>query len=480
MEVFYELVEARPEWLGGIGAGPQVRDDLQTLREKLPDRYPLRRYPDITHSLRCQFPVHEWDRAYALTQHREVVNPRPLAETAIFRKYDETALGFIAYSEGIHDDVNKILWSALGWDPETEPYDTLRRYSRYFIGPRYADTFAQGLLALERNWQGPLLTNQGVETTLQQFQDMERDASPQDLLNWRFQQGLYRAYYDAYNRRRLIYETELEKEAMEELRSARSLGSLRAVERAESVLERAVTDRVATDLRQRVFGLAEGLFQTIRAQLDVERYQAIGVGRGANLALIDTPLNDRLWLSERFREIRAQENETVRVTAIEAILDWTNPGPGGFYDDLGRSTAQPHLVPGKSYEEDPQYLESPEMGFGCGANDRRSWCDHADGRFEYELALHYPRLDPDAAYRVRVVYTGEMSRRGQPLTVRLTGDGLEIHPEMPKPDPIRPIEFDVPTEATRDGALTLACKARPGRGGAGRGCQIAEVWLMRK
>jgi hypothetical protein len=229
-----------------------------------------------------------------------------------------------------------------------------------------------------------------------------------------------------------------------------------------------------------VFELAEAQFQSIRAQLDVERYRAIGVGRGANLALIDRPLNNHPWLQDRFAEIRAEGDEAERLAAIEAVLDWTNPGPGGFYDDLGSIPDQPHLVPGAGYEADPQYVESPLMDFGCPARHRLSWCDYADGRFDYELRLHYPDLDPEAAYRVRVVYAGEMARRGTPLTVRLTGDGVELHPEMPKPDPIRPLELDVPPELTRDGSLTLGCTATPGRGGAGRGCQIAEVWLMRR
>jgi hypothetical protein len=309
---------------------------------------------------------------------------------------------------------------------------------------------------------------------------MEKGASPQDLLNWRFQQGLYRAYYDAYNRRRLLYESDLEKKAMDELRSARPLGSLRAVERAETVLDEAVTDRVATDLRQRVFELAEALYQSIRAQLDVERYKAIRVGRGANLALIDTPLNNRLWLKGQFAEIRAEDDEKKRLAGIQAILDWTNPGPGGFHDDLGRTTAQPHLVPGRSYEEDPQYLESPVMAFGCRRGYRLSWCDVADGLYGYEVKLHYPSLDPEAEYKVRLVYSGSLRRRGEPVVVRLTGDGVEIHPEMPKPNPIQPVEFDVPVEVTRDGELTLGCTGAVGRGGPGRGCQIAEVWLMRK
>ena len=41
--------------------------------------------------------------------------------------------------------------------------DILRDYAGYFIGDRYRDEFAQGLLALERNWQGPLVENAAVE-----------------------------------------------------------------------------------------------------------------------------------------------------------------------------------------------------------------------------------------------------------------------------------------------------------------------------
>jgi len=38
----------------------------------------------------------------------------------------------------------------------------------------------------------------------------------------------------------------------------------------------------------------------------------------------------------------------------------------------------------------------------------------------------------------------------------------------------------VPAAATRGGELTLTFSGPPGQGGAGRGNQIAEVWLMRK
>ena len=96
----------------------------------------------------------DWDVAYALTEGREAINPRPLGQAAIFRLYQKYAIGFLTYSEGCNDDVNKFVWSGLGWDPEAPVIDMLREYGRYFIGDRYADGFAQGLLALERNWVG--------------------------------------------------------------------------------------------------------------------------------------------------------------------------------------------------------------------------------------------------------------------------------------------------------------------------------------
>src|SRR5258708_6811636 len=164
------LKNQQPAWLSGVVFGPQVRMSLPELRAAVPRLYPIRHYPDITHSRQAQYPVPDWDLAYAVTEGRETINPRPVDEANIFRLLQPYTKGFLTYSEGCNDDVNKIIWSSLGWNPNADIVDILRDYSRYFIGERYADSFAQGLLALERNWRGPLAANSGVEATLQQFQ----------------------------------------------------------------------------------------------------------------------------------------------------------------------------------------------------------------------------------------------------------------------------------------------------------------------
>src|SRR5262249_49619002 len=344
--------------VGVLSTRPQCGLPFPKRREPLPAKIPTRHSPDITHSRHSQFAVPDWDTAYALTEAREIINPRPTQMATIFRLYQPYTIGSITYSEGCNDDVNKIVWSSLGWNPETDVVEILREYSRYFIGANYADSFTHGLLALERNWVGPVLTNRGINTTLQQFQSLEHQAAPQDLANWRFQQALYRAYYDAYVRARLLYETALEEQALEKLRDARRTGTLVAMNEAEKILDRAVTDRTAQDVRARVFELGEALFQSIRMQLSVEKYQAIAVGRGANLNTIDFPLNNRLWLKQQFSEIRKPMPERERAQRLDEIINRQNPGPGGFYDDLGNLTQQPHLLRGPGFDKDPSLLES--------------------------------------------------------------------------------------------------------------------------
>ncbi len=195
-------------WLDGIVFGPQNRMSLPEIRQRLPKHYPIRFYPDITHSVECQYPVPDWDVAFALTEGREVINPRPVGEANILRRNLPYTIGFLTYSEGCNDDVNKFLWSSLGWTPEMPVIDALREFGNYFMGGAYAEGIAQGLLHLEENWKGPLATNEGVTVTIARFRDIEQNATPALLQNWRFQQALYRAYYDAAVRARLLNEIE--------------------------------------------------------------------------------------------------------------------------------------------------------------------------------------------------------------------------------------------------------------------------------
>ncbi|HEY9075763.1 MAG TPA: alpha-glucuronidase family glycosyl hydrolase [Anaerolineaceae bacterium] len=476
------LREESPTWLDGVVHGPWIHIPIPEFRQMIPPQYALRNYPDITHSLNCQFPVPGWDIAYALTEGRETINPRPLDEEMIFHATARETIGFLTYSEGCNDDVNKFVWSGLGWNPDQPVMAILREYSRYFIGEAYTDSFAQGLLALERNWRGPLLSNSDVSITLQQFQALERSAAPQVLQNWRFQQALYRAYYDAYVRARLIYETNLEEQALDLLRGASRTGSRFAIEQALQVLDQAQRQPVAQGLRTRIFQLAEALFQSIHMQLSVHLYQGQEEVRGANLDGVDYPLTDAPWLRERMEEISALPDEASRLQALEGILHWRDPGPGGYYADLGAGVPSPYVVGGLSYADDPAFLKSPARKYPYRKNPqtmRLAWRGFTGSLNDQPFQMRFPNLDPLGKYRLRIVYSEQQSHHA-PVKVRLdAGDGIEIHPYMARPAPRKPVEFDLPAEATRRGELTLTWRREPGLGGIGLGCDISEIWLVK-
>jgi hypothetical protein len=473
MKEFYDLIRKEPAWLAGVVYGPQVRVPLPKLRAAVPKTIPIRDYPDITHSLRCQYPVPDWDVAFALTEGREVANPRPVQTARMFHYGRASTVGFITYSEGCHDDVNKMVWSALGWDDKADVKEILRQYGRYFIGPALGDRFADGLLALEKNWEGPVLENAGIDVTLKHFQEMERDAGPREKLNWRFQQALYRAYYDAFVRARLKHETAALAAAVAKLREANTAGALKAIADAEAILERAAKERAAPELRARLNELAEALFQSIRAQLSVTKYHGMS-GRGNNLDTADLPLTDAAWWRAEMEAAKKLPDEAARIVWLGAALNRTDPGPGGFYDDFGDPKRQPHVVRDPGWEKDPGFDVSPQTAFsGRSGSSPRAWWHYAETHYETPLRAKYDGLDKSAAYRVRVVYGGQEGRK-----VRLTAGGHEVHGWLSKP--FEPVEFDVPAAAVAGGKLELTWTPESGAGGPGRGCPVCEVWVLKR
>ncbi len=169
--------------------------------------------------------------------------------------------------------------------------------------------------------------------------------------------------------------------------------------------------------------------------------------------------------------------EAERQKGIDEIVQWTNPGPGGFYDDLGKLYLQPHLVVGPGFEKDPAFLESSHTGFAGFGPMRVSWKDHAESLLEAPLKMRYDQLDPAAQYKMRVVYAGD----GLQKKIRcMANDTIEIHPLIAKKNPPAPVEFDIPGEATRSGELNLSWFRESDLGDNGRGCQVSEIWLMKK
>jgi hypothetical protein len=475
LSTFYKYVNKKPDWLGGVVFAPWIKTPIEKMRTIVDKDIKIRRYPDITHNVACQYPVKDWDLAFAITLHRECFNPRPVAMKIIHNRFDQLACGSLTYSEGINDDINKFIWGDQDWDPEMSVMETLRDYCRLLIHPDFADELAHGFMAQEKNWEGPLAANAQVDVTLQQWRTLERKVPDNVKNNYRFQMGLMRAYYDAYIKRRLIYETQLEARAIDILRSESQTGSLKAIQKAEKTLQRAKKP-VAADYKKKCDYLADELFKNIGSQTYVEKHGAQRRTRGAFMEGIDEPLNNAAWLFAQFKQIRSITSEAERLNAIDKVINRTNPGPGGFYDNMGAHSSLHRIVRDVPWEDDPGTLRSPRIAFYYtvdSSGDRDfplAWKNQVGTIYETPLSLSYDNLDPDATYSVRIAYTG---RRGK--EVRLVADDkYPVHDLIRTMEP--PIrEFPVPKEATQDGRLVLTWTCGEGR----RGSQLSEIWLIR-
>lgn len=467
---FYEHLQARPAWLNEVAFAPWMRDSLAETRQSVPDCYPLRHYPDITHCYLCQYPVPNWDRALAQTCGREPINPRPRAIKHIHNLTAPFTLGSVTYSEGVNDDVNKFVWADQDWDPATTVEETLSDYARLFIGPDWAVPVTAGLLALEENWRGSLAENEAVEATLARWLAIDAAAPPAVRNNWRFQSPLLRACFDAYVRRRLIREKGLEAEAMAVLLKAVAGQSLSAIAAAEQILARASAEPTAPDLKQRIEQLADGLWENIGLQLTVSRHHGQRVYRGAFVDSIDVPLNSSPWLSEQFRDIRAETDESARLEAIRGIVTRVDTGPGRHYDDMGEASSWPRVKAGPGWSADPSFHKSPLVDFWIGPS-HPAWVNCVTTRYGQPLTVAYDDLLAGHDYLLRVtLVAGPWAHH-----VRLHANGRLVHDfvEMSKARPARTDTFILPASSLGNGRVELTWTTGDGELGA----RVAEVWL---
>ena len=242
-------------------------------------------------------------------------------------------------------------------------------------------------------------------------------------------------------------------------------------------LRQAELVQVSPERRNRINELAEALFQSIRMQLN-SKLHAGEYGRGTSQDTIDRPLNDRFWLKGEFAKVRLQEKEDERLKSLNTLVNRTDAGPGSFYDDLGDPNRQPHLVPNVvPFAENPDFRKSVFTSFDYRADRPREWWTNVLCLYDGALKMHYEGLDPTARYRLKFVYSSEPLRK---VKVKLEAEGQTLQDWTVKPDEMTPVEIDVPPAATADGLLDIQWTRELGLGGNGRGCQVAEVWLLRQ
>jgi len=132
----YRALERDAGWIDGVLADNSNDFPAWPLEHPLPGGLPLYNFPEI--SMQGMYP---WGGFGA--------NPRPRHWQRIREKLRGRIQGGFPYSEGIYEDVNKIIWAQGFWDGSRPTAEILREYAAYEFSPGHADEICEAMTRME-------------------------------------------------------------------------------------------------------------------------------------------------------------------------------------------------------------------------------------------------------------------------------------------------------------------------------------------
>ena len=386
-EKFVELANGSRNIISGVITGPNHAFDIFTLRQKLNGDIPIRFYPDITHTLRCEHPVHnendDWHYAWQAALGRECPDARPCEYAALHARTSPCYTGSVSYSEGFNDDVNKAVWSALDFTPGTPVREILLDYARLYMPSVNAEKAAAAIQMLENSWQNAPEASPISDFALDEW---EQTASiiPD---NRRVLLCLFQAQCNEYIRIKRIKELE-------------GIGQLTAKDcRTKLFDDELFTDEKIKKLRFEIRETAKKLFEITGMQLGTEEFFADEWERGAVLDTIDNPLTDLIWLRSRVEKFKDLPDEQFN-KMMSLCLARQDCRDGEYYFSFAL-----HFPSLAGVRQSPEFYmdiqgDRPDVNKGDLPTGLYKCFDH------FELSLLVSGLSPCTDYIITAVYKG--------------------------------------------------------------------------
>ena len=108
------------------------------LEQGVPGNLPLLNFPEIS-----MFGMSPWGGYGA--------NPAPGHFQMLWNRIRHKAAGGAPYSEGIYEDINKVIIAGFYWDPERKAKDSVREYLSFEFSPDVADDLLEAVRIFEQN-----------------------------------------------------------------------------------------------------------------------------------------------------------------------------------------------------------------------------------------------------------------------------------------------------------------------------------------
>ena len=169
-------------WLDFIQADAHEDFPRHPLEKGVPGGLPLLNFPEI--SMWGQSP---WGGYGA--------NPLPGRLQRLWNQTQRKLAGGFPYSEGVYEDLNKVICSQFYWDPARPAMETVREYLAFEYGPDVVDQLAEVVETLEKNHRRKDIGPAAIDA-LETVQRAEAKLTPQAKAAWRWRILYLRALID--------------------------------------------------------------------------------------------------------------------------------------------------------------------------------------------------------------------------------------------------------------------------------------------
>jgi len=481
----------------------------QEILHQLPPRHVLVYYNEITHWKYAQhgyiqmypradrngdLPPH-WshdiyerrpDQFLTMVYNRLTFYAWPRYYHRVFNDLMRYGVGDITHSSGHHDHFNQWMWQRLLWSPRMTADEVVNEYCTTWFGPEAAPLMAEALFQLEQNLVEqpgtPLYEKAGIDTYYNLVKKAG-DKMPRAIManNWLWRMYMQKAALDKYSQLAVRQQIALQQRI--ENYTAKALDNLNENTEIEEMLtwfdDMEETPEMIR-LRQEAARLGEEsntLFGVRSEGYFNLKHDFIGLG----------------WYKRQLQRAKNTRGKEKR-ELLTMIVDYENPGEGGYYDNPGTYNPAPHVVFGYPYDHGQPYVA--EMLSEANRSSQRSM--HFTQDEDQGVTLHYQDLDPNASYRIRFTfvrpwyqerYAFRMNQKSQTIYA----DDVVLADTLELPLQISDFfTFDIPPSSTKDGELIIRLERASDvargdrvqieqwRNSGGWGTLVSEVWLMKK
>jgi hypothetical protein len=123
-------------------------------------------------------------------------NPLPARFQRIWDETDRKLDGGLPYSEGIFEDINKVIFAHFFWDKGAKAADAVRDYIAFEYGPEAVDLVSEAITLLERTYPRDEWRREDVERAYELMMKADALLSPRARASWRWRILYLRAVID--------------------------------------------------------------------------------------------------------------------------------------------------------------------------------------------------------------------------------------------------------------------------------------------